>query len=156
MVDKTMRDLASDALFVLDACNLSGVVHGMSRTMTRLRELKPDRDTEFYNTHPIAVLFATKIAELTHVAALADEDTFTRAYNWAKAITTVLYRVNSDNLEAAILTEDAYTTLRPLLSTGDFHTHTAEVVDNPTFEDICAALYWDEEEQALMSDAFDD
>lgn len=66
-----------------------------------------------------------------------------------------LYRVNSDNLDNAVLTEAAYHELRLQMSTGDFHTHTAEVIAEPTEDDICDALYWDEDEQAFMSGAFD-
>jgi len=79
---RTMKDLAQGSLFVQDACNLTGIVHGFSRTMTRLRELEPDKGTEFYNKHPIAVLFADKISSLagTQSGMVA----FSKAYDWAK------------------------------------------------------------------------
>lgn len=66
-----------------------------------------------------------------------------------------LVLVNSDNLEDAVLTAEAYKEYRLQMSTGDFHTHTAVPIVNPTEDDICNALYWDHDEQALMSGAFD-
>jgi hypothetical protein len=67
-----------------------------------------------------------------------------------------LYLVNSDNLDNAILTAEAYAEFRLQMSTGDFHTHTATVIDAPTDDQICDAMYWDETEQAFMSGAFDE
>jgi hypothetical protein len=37
--ERTLAQLAQEALTVQDACNLSGVVHGWSRSISRLREL---------------------------------------------------------------------------------------------------------------------
>lgn len=75
---KTLKDLAQDALFVQDACNLSGVVHSFSRAMTDLRANLPNASTDEINQHPIAVMYSSKIQSLT------DSDsalTFSRAYN---------------------------------------------------------------------------
>jgi hypothetical protein len=63
---KSLRDLAQEALDVQDACNLSGVVHGFSRAITRLRELLPQAGTKEINRHPICVLWSGKIASLTN------------------------------------------------------------------------------------------
>ena len=63
--ERSLAELHREALQVQDAVNLSGVVHSFSRTMHRLRELVPGKDTEFYNRHPIAILFSSKIADLT-------------------------------------------------------------------------------------------
>ncbi len=81
---KTLVDLAQDALDVQDACNLTGVVHGFSRAMTRLRELEPGKDTEFYNRHAVSVLWAGKIAQLT---ACEDEMNFSIAYSACSKLT---------------------------------------------------------------------
>lgn len=62
---RTLAQLAQEALDVQDASNLSGVVHGWSRSISRLRELLPDVGTEKINTHPINVLWADKVAHLT-------------------------------------------------------------------------------------------
>lgn len=40
-------------------------------------------------------------------------------------------RVNSDNFENELFTFEAYTELRLQMSTGDFHTHTHEIVEVP-------------------------
>ena len=65
---KTIQELSKEALQVQDACNLSGVVHGFSRAMTDLRELSRQEGwegTDNLNSHPIAVLWSSKIASLT-------------------------------------------------------------------------------------------
>jgi len=60
----------ADAIQVQDACNLSGVVHKFSRIMTKIwEEARKDENkgygTEWVNKHPIAVMYAEKIAHLT-------------------------------------------------------------------------------------------
>jgi hypothetical protein len=67
-----------DALAVQDACNLSGVVHSFSRHMKTLGELELDTDEK--NRHPVAVLFSSKIASLTHSEPLL---AFNYAYDMA-------------------------------------------------------------------------
>lgn len=64
---RTMADLANEAIRVQDACNLSGVVHSFSRSISRLRVLLREQgreSTEDVNTHPICQLWADKIASL--------------------------------------------------------------------------------------------
>lgn len=63
--DRTLANLAGEAIVVQDACNLSGVVHAWSRSIRRLRELLPDAGTDEINRHPINVLFADKCADLS-------------------------------------------------------------------------------------------
>lgn len=77
---RTIKDLAREALDVQDACNLSGVVHAFSRCMTELRvilEAEGKFSTDKLNTHPIAIMYSSKIASLT-----GSEDKFSHAYNW--------------------------------------------------------------------------
>jgi len=64
----TMKEAAQMALDVQDACNLSGVVHSFSRVMSFLSDEanRTGKGTDWKNTHPIAVLFADKIASLTN------------------------------------------------------------------------------------------
>ena len=65
---RTMKDLCQEALDVQDACNLSGVVHSFSRTITELRTLveqEPGFSTDKLNRHPVCVMFSSKIASLT-------------------------------------------------------------------------------------------
>ncbi|MCH7759843.1 hypothetical protein IIA15_00355 [candidate division TA06 bacterium] len=56
---------------VQDACNLSGVVHSFSRVIRDLRE-NGVVDTDEIAVHNISVLFASKIASLTHLEQLED------------------------------------------------------------------------------------
>lgn len=74
---KTLEQLYRDAIDVQSASNLTGVVHGFSRAMTDLRALFPEEGTNFFNTHPISVLWADKIKSLTG-------DDFSGAYTEAK------------------------------------------------------------------------
>lgn len=72
---RTMQQLAVESLAVQDACNLSGVVLGWGRAISRLRELLPNVGTDAINRHPINVLWASKVASLTrchNVSALSD------------------------------------------------------------------------------------
>jgi hypothetical protein len=70
---RSLKELALEALAVQDACNLSGVAHSFSRAMRELR----DMDAEPWNGHPIMILWASKIASLTHCE---DQVTFAKAY----------------------------------------------------------------------------
>lgn len=79
---KTLKQLAQDALDVQSACNLSGVAHGYSRAMTDLGEHVSGTDAK--NSHPIAVLWADKIASLTGIQDIGN-DTAMKAYDWAYA-----------------------------------------------------------------------
>lgn len=72
-----LKNLAQEALDVQDACNLSGVVHAWSRSITELRKLCPKLGTDGINKHPINVLFADKVASLT---GSDDTGTITDAY----------------------------------------------------------------------------
>jgi hypothetical protein len=62
----TARDYQA-ALTVQDACNLSGVVFEWARIMRRICNSGREHGTEWKNTHPINVLFASKVADLTRV-----------------------------------------------------------------------------------------
>lgn len=72
-----------DALNVQDACNLSGVVFSFARLMDELcKEANSKKlGTDWKNTHPLCVLFASKIASLTRCE---DSDVFHNAYQLAK------------------------------------------------------------------------
>lgn len=73
----TMQDAARTALQVQDACNLSGVL----RTWLECRDAVNAAcdGTAARNTHPIHVLFANKVADLTH--QICDPDAFGPAYD---------------------------------------------------------------------------
>lgn len=73
------------AINVLDACNLSGVVHGFSCVMKKIHfeSIKQNKGTDFKNTHPIVVLYAEKIAQLTRLMS-HDIMVFHEAYQICK------------------------------------------------------------------------
>lgn len=75
---RTLAQLAREALNVQDACNLCGVAHGFARAMSDLDAYT--RSTDERNTHPIAVLWADKIAQLTGTQHLG-QNTVMRAYD---------------------------------------------------------------------------
>lgn len=77
---KTLKEMFQTALDVQNASNLSGVVHAFSHTMTELRERLPNASTQELNQHPIAILFSSKIASLTHSE---DGMSFANAYHAA-------------------------------------------------------------------------
>jgi hypothetical protein len=55
-----------DALTVQNACNLSGVVHSFSESLSKLWDeaRETGKDTDWVNTHPICILFAEQIKHL--------------------------------------------------------------------------------------------
>lgn len=85
-MNKSLKDLYLDALLIQDACNLSGVVHSFSSTMSRLREILSQDEgfsTEKLNRHPIAILYSSKISSLTGSEVGME---FVRAYDSAKEV----------------------------------------------------------------------
>lgn len=61
---KTIKELATEAIQIQDARNLTGLVHGWSRAVTDLRYHCPGAGTDNINTHPINVLWASKCRDL--------------------------------------------------------------------------------------------
>jgi hypothetical protein len=57
--------LCRAAIDVQDACNLTGVVYSFADIMRRLRMLHPTEGTDFFNHHHVAVMFSSKIADMT-------------------------------------------------------------------------------------------
>jgi len=66
---RTIEQLAQEALDVQDACNLSGVAHGMARACVDLRDIL---GAERADEHPIMMLWADKIASLVGTQNLGD------------------------------------------------------------------------------------
>jgi hypothetical protein len=75
---KTIKELCQDALNVQNACNLSGVAISFGQAMRDLRAIEPNLSTDQLNTHPIAVLWSSKIASLTGSEGASE---FSKAYN---------------------------------------------------------------------------
>jgi hypothetical protein len=61
---KTLKELASDALSVQNACNLSGVVISFAQVIRDLKDNLPKSGSEEINQHPIIRLWVDKIASL--------------------------------------------------------------------------------------------
>jgi hypothetical protein len=76
----------ADALLVQDACNLSGVVYSFAEAMKVICEQaqRTGQGTDWKNLHPVAVLFASKIAHLTKCE---DQLNFSSAYDFCQAVT---------------------------------------------------------------------
>jgi hypothetical protein len=68
------------AVYALDACNLSGIVHSWSEIMTKLwaEARKEGKGTDWVNTHPICRLYAEKVRDLSGL----NYDTFSEAYHY--------------------------------------------------------------------------
>lgn len=83
---RTLKELAKEALAVQDACNLSGVAHGFARAMVDLGE--HTNGTAERNRHPVAVLWAEKIAHLSGLNGVfgASKNAIESAYEWASGI----------------------------------------------------------------------
>lgn len=54
-----------DAITVQDACNLSGVVFAFAKVMEKICNDPANTCTEWKNSHPICIMYASKIASLT-------------------------------------------------------------------------------------------
>ena len=83
-ITTTIEALAREALAVQDACNLSGVAHSFARVMSALCDRVPSTDNR--NKHPIAILWADKIAHLTGTQQYGI-DAVQRAYDDVRAMT---------------------------------------------------------------------
>lgn len=75
-MSKTLKALAKEALAVQDACNLCGVAQSFARAMRDLGDHTIGTDAR--NKHPIAILWADKIAHLTGTQTFNDD--VARAY----------------------------------------------------------------------------
>lgn len=67
----TLWRLAKDAIDVQDACNLSGVVHSYSKALSELWKVADflGEGTDWVNTHPVAILYASKVGSLTGIGS---------------------------------------------------------------------------------------
>lgn len=80
----TLKEAAQAALDVQNACNLSGIVRSFSPIMLTIWEeaRRIEKGTDWVNTHPIAILFISKLSDLSryHYGSYSDvQDTFDKA-----------------------------------------------------------------------------
>lgn len=73
---RTEAELIKEAVLVQDACNLSGVVHSFSRSISRLWKLanETNQGTDWVNTHRVSRLYASKIESLSGNVKTGDFD----------------------------------------------------------------------------------
>jgi len=72
-----IRTWAEKAILVQDACNMSGVVTSMRQWLHEL--IDQGHDTAYCNTHPVTVMFASKVHSLAG-GGLTDELVFRHAH----------------------------------------------------------------------------
>lgn len=81
---RTMKQLVQEALDVQNACNMSGIVRSYAEALSDLREILEKEgsgfSTEKLNRHPVSVMWACKIADLSG-AMLTKE--VSHAFKWA-------------------------------------------------------------------------
>lgn len=65
-VSATRYRLYQDAMDVQNACNLSGVVHAMSKAVTELWEEARENSggTDYVNQHPVVIAYISKLRAL--------------------------------------------------------------------------------------------
>jgi hypothetical protein len=79
------RAVATQALAIQDACNLSGLVFSFASFMQLICELnyRPGGgSTEFKNRHPAVILYVSKLVSL---CGCEDTAEFSKAYDWCIA-----------------------------------------------------------------------
>jgi len=82
---KTESELIIEAYECQDACNLSGIVFAFARAMDRLCEIANEhkKGTEWKNTHPMCLLYSSKIAHLTRTQDHQDQHALNSAFDLA-------------------------------------------------------------------------
>lgn len=66
--ERTLQELAKEAMEIQDACNLHGLVQGWARSVKELKKLLEAAGiggTDQINQHPINKLWADKLADLS-------------------------------------------------------------------------------------------
>ena len=83
-----LKHAAAEVLALQDGCNLSGIVFTWANTMHLICELdhRQHQGTEWKNTHPINMLFAAKVAQLTGIEDVQGVNPGPEAYSACKAM----------------------------------------------------------------------
>jgi hypothetical protein len=87
---RSMRELAQEALNMQQSVNLSQVVHSFSRCICRLHEIAKEEgwgNEEEIRQHPICVLFSARIQYLTPSIL---SGSLQEAYDWLMEETTAI------------------------------------------------------------------
>jgi hypothetical protein len=82
----SLRGAAHLTEAAMDACNLSGLAHDFPRIMETVWDDVRARGggTDQANTHPLAVLWLVKMAELAGLMARDTDDRIHRAFTWLR------------------------------------------------------------------------
>jgi len=137
----TARDFKA-ALDVQDACNLSGVLHTWAKLIDKIwAEARENKlGTADVNTHPINVLFASKVASLTGCELSAQfSEAYRAAEHWSKDDEDMKTRnVPSSEISSETLRAEDHMSDRA--SAGDPRTpdctHGWEIVNREHFESV--------------------
>jgi len=78
-MSKSLKSLAKEAIAVQDACNLCGVAQSFARAMIDLGT--HTKGTDERNRHPVALLWADKIAHLAGTQDLGNTNVM-KAYDY--------------------------------------------------------------------------
>ncbi len=85
----TWKDMATEALAVQDASNLSGVVNSFSSVLRAVRarlESEGKGGSTNIHSHPVCRLYADKIAHLTGTQSFSSNENIDKAYGWAHEV----------------------------------------------------------------------
>jgi hypothetical protein len=86
-----IKQVASDAICVANACNLSGVVRSFAKVFDQLPN---DKGTDWRNNHPVCILYAQAICNIQGVNYDA-----TMKYYWAYGWCDEAAKGNKDSWE---------------------------------------------------------
>lgn len=80
-------EMCKEALDVQNACNLSGICHGLARRLPAIWEeaRAMNKGTEYVNTHPVVVLFLAQMVHLAKAGCI-DPQAYHKAYEACEAV----------------------------------------------------------------------
>lgn len=79
---------AQEALRAQDYCYVSDVAAALAEFTIALRVANPDKSRDWYNHHPIAIIYSTKIKSLTsgYNIEIASDANYGRAIKWCERV----------------------------------------------------------------------
>src|SRR5262249_46820770 len=84
-MNRTMKQLAQEAIDIQNACNGIGVAQGFARSMLALHELLNKKPFIRLSEHPIWCLWVSKLHDMGHMG-LSDTDRYIAAYSACMAM----------------------------------------------------------------------
>ena len=84
----TLKQAAQTSLDVQNACNLSGVVRSFADITATLWDEahRQEKGTDWVNTHPVVILFMSKLCSLSRYTCGSESDNFRQAYDAVKKL----------------------------------------------------------------------